>query len=202
MIPSARSVNRSLALLLGALLLLVTACSEEERLDDLNDASYELVDQDSSRLVIPDDLEGQVVLVGYVYTNCPDFCPSITANMRTVRDELGNTDDVRFLTVTFDPERDTPSVLRSYREAFGAEGENWQFVTGEKEEIDAFLERMEVRYEIAEGAEERGEDEYLIDHNDRMSLIDQHGRVVMHYIGSRTPPEYLVEDINDLRESN
>lgn len=87
----------ALTLLLGA------ACQRTQVIDDLNDASFELVNQDSVSVTFPDDFKGKYVVMGFVYTNCPDICPLITQNMIKIKEELGSPDDVHFLGFTFDP---------------------------------------------------------------------------------------------------
>lgn len=193
---------RPIALLLAALLLWATGCRDHPVLDDLNGASFQLVDQDSTPVTIPDDLEGRPTLMGFVYTHCPDICPMTTANMRQVREQLGAPDDVRFVTVTFDPTRDTPRVLRQYRDAYGLEDTSWRFLTGDSTTVDAMMQRFGIRYEVSYASTtEDGERVYFIDHTDQVTLLDDEGRIVRHYGGSMTPPEILVEDINALRDS-
>lgn len=172
-------------------------------LDDLDDASYQLVDQDSTAVTVPDDLEGQPTLMGFVYTHCPDICPITTANMRRVREQLEAPEEVQFVTVTFDPARDTPSVLRQYRDAYGLEDTGWLFLTGDTTTVDRMMERFGVRSEISyTSTTEAGEEVYFIDHTDQVTLLDARGRIVRHYGGSVTPPEILVEDINALRDAS
>ena len=193
---------RPIALLLAALLLWATGCRDHPVLDDLNGASFQLVDQDSTPVTIPDDLEGRPTLMGFVYTHCPDICPMTTANMRQVREQLDAPDDVQFVTVTFDPTRDTPRVLRQYRDAYGLEDTSWRFLTGDSTTVDAMMQRFGIRYEVSYASTtEDGERVYFIDHTDQVTLLDDEGRIVRHYGGSMTPPEILVEDINALRDS-
>lgn len=188
--------------LLGALLVLLAAagCGTDSGRDDLSDASFDLVDADGQTVVFPDDLRGDVAVVGYVYANCPDVCPMTTANMRNVREALGAPDDVRFVTVTFDPVRDTPEALRRYRDAFGLGGTDWLFLSADTTTTRAFMDRLDVRYRRADRGAQGDSAFYFIDHTDQITLIDRQGRVFFHYGGSMTPPEILVEDINKLRD--
>ena len=57
-------------------------------IDDMNDASFELVNQDSVRVTFPEDFRGQYVVMGFVYTNCPDICPLITQNLIKIQKDL------------------------------------------------------------------------------------------------------------------
>lgn len=77
-----------------------------------------------------------IKLVEFIYTHCPDICPTTTQKMNLLRKDLIKEgvygDKVQFVTVTIDPYRDTPEVLRSYMENFGLENDgNWIFLTGD-----------------------------------------------------------------------
>jgi protein SCO1 len=84
-----------------------------------------------------DDLiRDKIVVVNFIYTNCPDICPLTSARMAQVQERLGDAvgRDVFFLSISVDPEHDTPEVLKEYAEAFGA-GPGWLFLTGEPEDV-------------------------------------------------------------------
>lgn len=171
--------------------------------DDLQDASFTLLNQDSTRVTFPDDFRGEILVIGFVYTQCPDVCPMTTANMMNVRDSLGAPEDVRFVTISFDPERDSPSRLAGYRDAYGLEETSWAFLTGGEAEVDSLMKRMGIRHEpVAMDGSPVSIDttsNYLINHSDQITLIDENGRVRMEYSGSRTPPKYIVEDVRKLQ---
>ncbi|MES3628831.1 MAG: SCO family protein [Longimonas sp.] len=196
-------VSQGLALLLAATLLAagLTGCSgEDNRIDDLSDASFELVDHNGDTVVFPDDFAGQAMMVGYVYTQCPDICPLVTVNMKQVHDKLDAPDDVAFVTITFDPQRDTPERLRDYRDAYGLDNTDWSFLTGDRDTILALMDRVGVRVELSRGTYD--DDDYLIDHTDQISLIDEEGRVLFHYGGSMTPVEIFAEDLETIRPAS
>ncbi len=82
-----------------------------------------------------DDLiAGKIVVINFIYTTCPDTCPLETAQLTKVQEILGDRlgKDLFFYSITIDPENDTPSVLREYRERFGA---RWTFLTGAETDI-------------------------------------------------------------------
>lgn len=183
-------------------LFVLTGCTSDndDRIDDLSDASFDLVNHKGDSVTFPDDFAGQAVVVGYVYTQCPDICPMVTANMRQLRDQVEAPDDVAFVTITFDPQRDTPERLQSYREAYGLDDTDWQFLTGERDTISDLMERMDVRVELSRGSYD--DDDYLIDHTDQISLIDPQQRVLFHYGGSMTPVDILTEDLATIRPNS
>ena len=86
-----------------------------------------------------DDLvKGKIVVISFIYTSCTDICPLTTARLAQLEDKLGDMvgRNVFFLSMTVDPERDTPERLKEYAERFGA-GPGWSFVTGKPEDIRA-----------------------------------------------------------------
>lgn len=101
--------------------------------------NYELTAHTGETLRFFDDvIEGKVVAVNFIFTSCKDVCPMETARMASVYEILGDRvgSDVFFYSITIDPENDTVEVLRDYAERFGVNGDNWKFLTGNKEEID------------------------------------------------------------------
>jgi len=78
------------------------------------------------------DLRGQVVVLHFVYTSCPDVCPLHAEKIAEIQAMVNQTpmrEQVRFVTVTTDPERDTPSVMEGYGPAHGLDPVNWAFLT-------------------------------------------------------------------------
>ena len=85
--------------------------------------------------VTRDDLMGNVWIVNFFYTHCPDTCPLQTANIAQFQRDLKDVKDLYFVSITVDPDRDTPPVLREYADRYGADPARWLFLTGEKEAI-------------------------------------------------------------------
>ena len=79
------------------------------------------------------NLAGKVVVVEFAYTTCPDVCPLITASLRQVQSGLTQEErkSVQLLTITTDPEIDSPQVLTAYAKRYGAEFDNWSVLTRE-----------------------------------------------------------------------
>jgi protein SCO1/2 len=169
----------------------------------LTDTSYVLVNQDSSAVTVPDDVLGTPVVLGTIYTNCPNICPQITANMKDVRSRLPDTSAVQFVSVTFDPRRDTPARLAAYRERFGLAGTSWHFLTGDTTTIGRLMKRLDVRHTI-KGTDRAFPDAatdsaYVYNHSNQITLIDSQGRVRAEYAGSQTPPDLIVRDLQKLQ---
>ena len=167
--------------------------------DDLSDERWSLVDQDSAAFTFPDDLRGRPAYVTAVYTHCPDVCLTTMQQTMRVREALGpDADDVQFVVLTFDPARDTPSVLRHYAEAWDL-GPGWRLATGDTLEVGRLMDRLGVRVGVAErDTLASGTPYYTLNHNDHSLLLDAEGRVVETYGGSVAPPDLVAADVRDL----
>jgi protein SCO1/2 len=126
-----------------------------------------VVTQDGKTLKFYDDvIKGKIVLISFLYTNCPDICPLTTARIAQVEDKLGDMvgRDIFFVSMTVDPERDTPERLKEFATAFDA-GPGWLFLTGKPEDIKLIDSRLgdrsrtlsEHRNEIVLGNDATGE---------------------------------------------
>jgi protein SCO1/2 len=126
-----------------------------------------VVTQDGKTLNFYDDvIKGKRVVVSFIYTSCPDICPLTTARLTQVedqfRDEMGR--DLFFVSMTVDPEHDTPEKLKEFSKAFGT-GPGWLFLTGKPEDIRFINSRLgdkskvlnEHRNEITLGNDATGE---------------------------------------------
>jgi protein SCO1/2 len=89
----------------------------------------------SGRQITPADLRGKVWIVDFFYTECPDTCPLQSAHMARLQDELAQEPDARLVSISVDPEHDTPEVLAEYAARYGADPDRWLFLTGSKDTI-------------------------------------------------------------------
>ncbi len=80
-------------------------------------------------------LDGTIHVVDFVFTSCEMACPMMTARMKELQDELAPESDVRLLSISTDPEVDTPAVLRAYAERWGADPDRWWFARAPLEEV-------------------------------------------------------------------
>jgi len=184
-------------ILIGSLFLL-QACGDPA-LDDYSDAQFELTDQNGESVTFPDDFEGTPVVMGFIYTNCPDICSFITANVKKVYEELDDPADTQFILVTFDPERDTPDVLKNYAQSFDMDREPFHFLTGSPDLIEQFMERVSVRIQESYSKEtEEGERLYFLNHSDKILLINENSELIFDYGGSMTPVNIITEDLEKL----
>ncbi|PWN07912.1 SCO family protein [Rhodohalobacter mucosus] len=190
---------RQLIFLLPVILLIIFSGCSTPAMDDYSNDRFELVNQDGETVTFPGDFQGSPLVVGFIYTNCPDICSFITANVGSVYEEMNNPGDTQFVLITFDPQRDTPDVLKGYAGAFDMDREPFHFLTGDAETIEALMERVSVRTQESYSKDlENGERLYFINHSDKILLIDQNSQLIFDYGGSMTPIPIIVEDLNKL----
>lgn len=181
-----------------ALIFLATGCDRLAVEDTLTE-DYTLTNQFGEQVSLPGDYSGKVLIVGYVYTNCPDICPMITYNMRDLQREFPGEEDFHLISISFDPERDSPEVLHSYAESYNIDQGNWSMLTGDSKEVDEVLEKLGIAtVKTPTRFTEDNKAVYFIDHTDKVSLIDKKGQVRNHYLGSELDTETVIEDIKTL----
>ncbi len=185
-----------------ALLLLAGCAGRPEHLapeDDLTDAAWTLLDQDSTAFTLPADVAGAPTLLTAIYTNCPDVCLMTMANLTRIRAALGaDTARVHVVAVSFDPARDTPAVLRRYAATWGAAGD-WRLATGDSATVAGLMARIGVRTQTGpRSALADGTPAYAVSHSDVLLLIDAEGRVVETYGASAAPPQMVADDVRAL----
>ncbi|KMM77997.1 SCO family protein [Pseudomonas deceptionensis] len=103
-----------------------------------------LLDQNGQTLrFYSDALENRVVLLNVIFTSCNDACPLVTRKLKEVREVLGDkADGITFISLTSDPLRDTPAVLKAYTLKQGVDDPHWLFLTGNKAQMELVLGRI------------------------------------------------------------
>src|SRR5260370_35538347 len=99
-----------------------------------------LIDQDGKAISMA-SLKGKPVLIDFIYTSCSSTCPVLTSKIAAVARELGPAlgANVTIVSITLDPEHDTPAELASYAKSQGANSNSWRFLTGKHADIDQVL---------------------------------------------------------------
>ena len=152
---------------------------------------FSLMDQEGKPFRFQ-SLKGKVVLVSFIYTTCPDVCPLITTSMRLVQEGLRPSErrPVFFLSITTDPEVDTPEVLRSYAGRYKVDLSNWSFITGDLKPLIPVWKAFGVKVE----RKARG----LINHTSLTGLIDRKGVMRFAYYGSAPDHKKILQDMRGL----
>jgi protein SCO1/2 len=147
--------------------------------------AFELIDQDGKAVSLA-SLRGDVLLVDFVYTHCPGPCPILTSRhvavQRALPPELAP--KVRFVSISLDPQRDTPEAFRQYATARGCDLARWSFLGGDPDTVADVLER----YGVGAKPGRDGEIEHLV----LTYLIDAEGRVARRFAGLEHTAETLV----------
>lgn len=151
-----------------------------------------LIDQSGTQRPLA-SLRGHRVALTFIYTRCPlpDYCPLMNKQFAAIQDQIrrsASLADVRLVSVTLDPEYDTPAVLEKYANAVGADPGVWHFVTGKRDEVIALAKRFGV---LAEPGESPG----VVVHNLRTAVLDADGRLVSVHSGNMWTVTELVADL-------
>jgi protein SCO1 len=138
----------------------------------------------SGRTVRETDLNERVWIASFIFTRCPLSCPRISSVMKGLQERLVKT-NVLLVSISVDPDHDTPSVLTEYAGRFGASGDRWWFLTGPK---PSTYDLVQNRFKLALGETplpDMTSDTEAISHSDRLALVD-HGRVAGFFESSDT----------------
>ena len=177
--------------MLATLILPVYAAGGDPALPVIGPAPpFALTSQDGKPVALA-DLRGKVVAVAFIYTECPDICPMLTQKMMQVQDELGADfgAKVAFVSISLDPEHDTPAVLKDYAQFWGAKP-GWSFLTGSPEAVRDVTRRYGVFFAKKEDGS--------VDHTQLTSLVDAEGQLRVQYLGARFDPEEFRRDLMSL----
>jgi protein SCO1/2 len=145
------------------------------------------------------DLAGKVWIASFVYTTCPGPCPRVVQQMAEVQRRIGPEPEVAFVSISVDPEADTPPVLAAYTESRAIDAQKWRFLTGPLDQVLAvvrggFLLAL-VRTDEADA--ETIASEGPIVHSVRLVLVDRARRVRGYY--ESTEPDSMDRLVEDAR---
>jgi cytochrome oxidase Cu insertion factor (SCO1/SenC/PrrC family) len=143
-----KKLKRTLAgLCLGLLFLPLAGYaqqSEEERARNYF-TDTEVIDQNGKKLRFYSDvLRNRVVLISFIFTNCEYSCPMLAQKLKQARGLMvpAIKDDVWFVTLSVDPERDTPESMKQFAEKQGVDESRWIFLTGEKQNVELLVKKL------------------------------------------------------------
>jgi protein SCO1 len=151
------------------------------------------LDQDGKRRAFA-DFKGLRVVMTFIYTECPmpTFCPLLDRRFAAMQKPLADNaalQDVRLVSVSFDPATDTPPVLKAHARRLNADPERWTFLTGDRDDVDRFAARFGVQVSRALN------DARNITHNLRTVIIDKDGTLLKVYTGNDWTPEQILGDL-------
>jgi len=153
--------------------------------------NFNLTDQhgDSFQLL---DQQGKVVLIFFGYTHCPDVCPITLSEYKRVKAILGDqSENVQFVYITVDPERDTQERMRVYLQNFDPD---FIGLTGSRPELELVWQKYGVYQQRQDTGSAAG---YLIDHSARIYAIDKMGNWILNYPYGMEP-DRIAQDVTHL----
>lgn len=183
-------------------LLVVTGCYEHFPLkQDISRTQNGFLNQDSVEVQFPEMTKNKITLMAMIYTHCPDICPMTTHNMQLIESKLSKDEleNVRFVVITFDPNRDTPDVLKKFAEIRDIDFSRWSLLSGDEQNTKEAMLKFDIKAVPADSSyDAEGNLSYYIVHTDRLSLIDQNGLLRKNYVGSIVDVNEVVNDIKYL----
>ena len=148
---------------------------------------YKLIDQDGKEFNASECV-GKPFVVSFIYTSCIHICPTITLSLSNVgkQKEKQFGKDFRFLTVSFDPERDTPQKLKEFGSNFTKDFSHWRFATADKETIDRMAGDFGFFFK-KEGDQ--------FQHMNVVSVVNAEGNILTHVYGMDFKPDQVLDPI-------
>ena len=156
---------------------------------------FTLIDQEGNPFDTENKLRGKIVAINFIYTTCSDVCPLFTVEFARLQQALRSQPQVNsfLVSITTDPEIDSPKVLKAYARRFGADFQNWAFLTGDDSRLKSVWKGFGVQV-IRRG---RG----LVQHTNLTTLIDAHGTRRINFLGPQWQSGDFLKDMRALSAS-
>ncbi len=149
-----------------------------------------LIDQNGQKVSLA-SLKGKPALVDFIYTTCPGPCLVLTSRMKAIADQLGPqaSSKVSFISITVDPEHDTPAGLRAYAKEQGADRAGWVFLTGSPADVERAMAALQLkRQREADGS---------VDHVLEFFLIRADGVAQKQYLANEVNAAKIAGDLHE-----
>jgi protein SCO1/2 len=146
-----------------------------QRMDVIGDVPpFTLTNQFAEPLSLS-NLLGQVWVADVIFTRCPMSCEQITRRMHALEKQVPESASVRFVSITADPERDSPTVLKAYGERHGIDQRRWHFLTGLKRDVYQ-LSVNGLKFAVLDNTNRIIPDDLFV-HSTHFTLVDKRGRM-------------------------
>jgi len=169
----------------SALALLLVGCSHPPTDTGLRVSSFALTDQTGAEFK-SDSLSGHVWVANFMFTNCPGPCPRMSSQMHEIQTALAG-QDIKLVSMTVDPDRDTPEKLAKYAAFYNATPGVWYFLTGPRETLN-HLGQDVFKLNPVDGT---------FDHSTRFVLVDRKSHIRGFYLTSE--PDAIQRVIADAK---
>jgi protein SCO1 len=132
---------------------------------------FELVNQDNVTIT-NETYKGKVYVLEFFFTTCPSICPKMNESMLVIEKKFFGNPNFGIVSITIDPEHDTPAVLKSHRELLGVKSSNWNFLTGDKKYI---IDLSNKGFNLYAGENSKVNGGF--EHSGSFALIDKNGKI-------------------------
>jgi len=166
--------------------------------------AFELTDQNNKK-ISNKDYDGKVYVLEFFFSTCPTICPKMNANMIQLQDEYYGKPDFGIVSITINPENDTPAVLKAHADKLGVKHYNWHMLTGDRKYIYNIAKEYKlyagVNAEAAGGFEHSGMFALVDKDGNIRSRKDTYGNPILYYDGiDADGVKAIKEDIKKLLE--
>ena len=169
----------------------IAGCKRKSELPELGTiAPFEFTDQ-TGKSFASSQLKGKVWVADFFFTNCPGPCPRMSNQLRRVQEATANLAAVRLVSITVDPDRDTPAALEAFAKRYQATPGRWTFLTGRK---DLIRNLMSESFYL-------GFADTMQEHSTRFVLVDQDMKIRGFYDSfAKDSIDKMIEDIRELHD--
>jgi protein SCO1/2 len=179
---------------LALLMSYVTLEGPADRLAVIQPAPDSQLHDQNGRPIKLTDFRGKIVVVGFIFTTCNGTCPATTHRMAKLHEEIARRpnlkEHVQFVSISLDPKRDTPEMLRGYMRLYEIDGSRWSFLTGSPQEVNPVL--------VAWGMWAKPAANGQLDHPSRVYLVDRQARIREIYNLDFFRYSWVLEDVSVL----
>lgn len=138
-------------------------------------------------------LQGKIFVADFIFTSCPGICPKMTSEMKRVQEAYAGNENLKLISFTVDPERDSAQALATYMELYDVDPDVWTMYTGNKKKLYQ-LTRSGFYITAVEG--DGGPEDFI--HSEKLVLVDTEKRIRGYYDG--TDPESVDQLITDIEK--
>jgi protein SCO1 len=178
---------------LACSLFLLAACQQKSDLPELFPVpNASLIDENGQQVNL-DSMKGSVTVYDFIFTSCSGICPIMSKNMADLTQKVPKDASVKFVSISVDPQRDKPEVLREYAKRYRKD-DRWIFLTGDR---DAIVRLSVDGFKLAAGDPVPGGEALL--HSSKFAVADRNGVVREYYGGTDgDAPDHVAATVKEL----
>jgi protein SCO1 len=143
--------------------------------------AFSLTNQENENIT-EQDVRGKIVVADFIFTRCPTICPKMSTQMTRVQDAFTKQNEVKLVSFSVDPERDSVEVLQDYARKYKVRSDKWNLLTGNKKDI---YDLARYGFKVSALMGDGGPEDFI--HTEKLILVDKEGIIRGYYDG--TDPE-------------